>query len=334
MHVRTNTLPCIVVGAGIAGLLAAQALGARGVPTVVLDKGRGVGGRMATRRMGEAVFDHGAQFFTVRDQRFGNLVDQWQADGVVVAWARGFADAAGGMARCRTPPRYRGIDGMTAIAKHLARKLDVRRNTRVTAIRWQEDGWAAHTESGDTVMGRALVLTPPVPQSLALLAAGGLALPADVRDALSAITYTPCIALLARLEGPSQVPEPGGLSLTANRSRGWPTTRAKGISPHAPAITVHAGPAFSSAHWEAEDAQIARTLLAAAGRWIGHDVCSVHVQRWRYSRPAQTGDAACLVVSRPAPIVFAGDAFGGARVEGAALSGLAAADQVLEMQHG
>ena len=64
---------CIVVGAGISGLLAADELQREGWTVAVLDKSRGVGGRMTTRRVGEGTFDHGAQFFTVRDNRFADL---------------------------------------------------------------------------------------------------------------------------------------------------------------------------------------------------------------------------------------------------------------------
>ena len=61
----------------------------------MLDKGRGVGGRMATRRFGGASFDHGTQFFTVRGDRFGDLVEGWISAGAAAEWARGFADAEG-----------------------------------------------------------------------------------------------------------------------------------------------------------------------------------------------------------------------------------------------
>ncbi|MFM7290648.1 MAG: FAD-dependent oxidoreductase, partial [Planctomycetia bacterium] len=64
----------VVVGAGIAGLAAATELVAGGRRVVVLEKSRGVGGRMASRRVGEAVCDHGAQFFTVRGEAFGGIV--------------------------------------------------------------------------------------------------------------------------------------------------------------------------------------------------------------------------------------------------------------------
>ena len=73
---------CIVVGAGISGLLAAGALQGEGWNVTVLDKGRGVGGRMATRRVGGGTFDHGAQFFTVRGERFAGLVEDWLEAGV------------------------------------------------------------------------------------------------------------------------------------------------------------------------------------------------------------------------------------------------------------
>ena len=50
------------------------------------DKGRGVGGRMATRKIGGNYFDYGAQFFTVRDSRFREAVARWESDNVVTPW--------------------------------------------------------------------------------------------------------------------------------------------------------------------------------------------------------------------------------------------------------
>ena len=108
----------VVVGAGLSGLTAARSLQAKGHKVVVLDKGRGLGGRMATRRISTsdgltAVFDHGAQFFTVRDQQFQKLVDEWIADGIVREWCRGFVAEDG-------HPRYVVNNGMTALTKHIA----------------------------------------------------------------------------------------------------------------------------------------------------------------------------------------------------------------------
>jgi renalase len=61
---------CIVVGAGISALTAARELSAAGRRVVVLDEGHRAGGRMATRGIGNGIFDLGAQFFTTRSERF------------------------------------------------------------------------------------------------------------------------------------------------------------------------------------------------------------------------------------------------------------------------
>ena len=77
---------CLIIGAGMAGLLAGTFLQENGIDVTVLDKGRGVGGRMATRRLGEGRADHGAQFFTVRSEVFASWVDDWLTAGVVLEW--------------------------------------------------------------------------------------------------------------------------------------------------------------------------------------------------------------------------------------------------------
>ena len=86
----------------------------------VVDKGRSVGGRLATRRIGGARLDHGAQFFTVRGDDFGSLVDEAIAAGIVHEWCAGFDDPPDGY------PRYTGSVGMNGLAKWLARDIDVR----------------------------------------------------------------------------------------------------------------------------------------------------------------------------------------------------------------
>ncbi len=103
----------VVIGAGLAGLMSAQQLQESGHEVVVLDKGKSPGGRLATRRIGDATLDHGAQFFTVREREFEHHVQQWIQAGVVREWCRGFSAQDG-------HPRYIGAHGMNGIAKHLS----------------------------------------------------------------------------------------------------------------------------------------------------------------------------------------------------------------------
>ena len=155
----------LVIGAGISGLLCASELQRAGVSVRVLDKGRGVGGRMATRRMGGGRFDHGAQFFTVREPSFQSYVDEWLQAGVIQEWFR----HAPSDSNTAGYPRYCGRSGMTDVAKHLCESLEVHRSQAAVDVVRTANAWEVRTATGEVHRCRYLVVTAPVPQALALL---------------------------------------------------------------------------------------------------------------------------------------------------------------------
>ena len=136
-----------IVGAGLAGLMAGRTLAEAGHEVVLLDKGRSPGGRLATRRIGAATLDHGAQFFTVRSEAFAARVDRWEADGLVRVWCRGFEVEDG-------HPRYAVRGGMNALAKHLATGLDVRCSTLAFALRPGHDRPGGPRKRSPGLVGR------------------------------------------------------------------------------------------------------------------------------------------------------------------------------------
>ena len=136
---------------------------------------------MATRRVGGGTFDHGAQFFTVRGDRFSGLVEGWLDAGAAAEWSRGFADADG-KPNEDGHPRYRGARGMTSIPKYVARGLDVRTGERAVRVDASADGWEVACESGLRLEASALLLAMPVPQALELATSGDYGLP-DWREA-------------------------------------------------------------------------------------------------------------------------------------------------------
>jgi renalase len=326
-----NQRSCVVVGAGISGLLAAKTLKEEAWTITVLDKSRGVGGRMATRRVGEGNFDHGAQFFTVRGERFASLVQEWLGAGVATEWTRGFADSEG-RPNEDGYPRYRGAEGMTSIPKYIARGLDVRTGERAVRVDDNDDGWEVVCESGSRAAGNALVLTAPVPQALDLASSGSFSLPDGARRHLERVSYAPCLALMVLLDDSPGVPEPGGMQIKGEPLDWIGDNRRKGIS-EAPALTVHAGPEWSRSHFEDEEMEITEYLISRAGDHLGACLAPAVVEtslaRWRYSWVTNPHPDPRLVVSDDPPLVFCGDGFGQPKVEGAALSGLAAADHLL-----
>lgn len=311
----------------MAGLAAARTLSDAGIRVTVMEKARGVGGRVATRRIEGAVFDHGAQFCTVRDERFAELVDRWCTNQAAREWARSFHPHEEATQGHR--PTYCGSHGMTSIAKELATSLDIRVTSRVCVLAADGAAWRIQAEGGATVQADAVVLTPPVPQTLDLLDASRIRLSKDMQHELERVQYERCIAVLALLDGPSRIPPPGGVKLDAEPIQWLADNYLKGISPQASSITIHAGPEFSRVHWQEDDERLVKPLFDAASSYLRSPVRFYQVHRWRYSKPAPCLEQRCMSVLTAPPLILAGDAFGGPNVEGAVLSGWAAAERLL-----
>lgn len=312
----------VIVGAGLSGLVAAGVLRDAGVDVLVVDKGRSVGGRLATRRIGSSTLDHGAQFFTVRSDEFGGVVERWESDGVVSVWCEGFEEIDG-------YPRYRVNGGMSQLAKYLAQDLDVVTGVRAQAVLPAPEAWTVTYEGGSRHPddGAAVLITAPVPQSLELLASGGVKLD-DRTTGLADIRYHKVVALLVRLEdgATTTLPEPGARQSPADPTFSFiADNQRKGIS-DGPAVTFHTAHQLSAELWDMNDSDVRERLLPEAVAAIGTDaLADVQVKRWRYSGPVTPWPERCQqVAERPGPLVLAGDAFGGPKVEGAFLSGLAA----------
>ena len=168
-----------------------------------------------------------------------------------------------------------------------------------------------------------------------MLAAGEVTLPERIRGDLEQINYAPCLALLAQLSSGSVIPEPGGLWFPGEPIAWMADNQRKGVSA-APgsAVTIHAGPEFSRIHWDTPEDEVTAALLAVGAPWLGSAPMQSQLHRWRYSLPLRVHPERCVVLREPAPLIFAGDAFGGPRVEGAAFSGSAAGTALAELLGG
>ena len=309
-----------IVGAGLAGLMAARSLTAQGHEVVLFDKGRSPGGRLATRRIGDARVDHGAQFFTVRDDAFAAHVRTWVDDGLVYEWCRGFAGTTDGH------PRYAVHGGMNALAKHLAVGLDVRCSALVFSLHQQSEGprWEVRLDDGTSHHADALVVTCPLPQTFSLLVSAGVTMP----EVLWRTDYDRTLCLLAVLDRPGTVPQPGGVQ-TDPQFTFVADNQAKGIS-DVPALTLHANPQWSGEHWDDDPADALAALTELARPYLGDaQIVSSQLKKWRFATPRKIWPDPCWRADGEPTLVVAGDAFAGPKMEGAALSGLAAAAALL-----
>lgn len=312
----------LVIGAGIAGLLAARELTDKnGWRVAILDKSRGVGGRMATRREGEAAYDHGAQFFTAREPRFKMWVKKWMEADVVEAWFDHMAEGDEPLMRyCATP-------SMTAVAKHLVTGLELHRQAKVVKAERADGQWTLTTEDGSHYQAPRLLINAPVPQAMEILDAGGVRLPIDDETFLRSILYAKTIAAMVELDGPSGLPSPGRIKFTNPEPISWiGDNQQKGVSA-IPTVTIHSGHAFAEQYFDAPDDERLPLLIAAAKPYLKANIVSVKGHRWKFAHRLTEHNRDFYTYHELA-LWMAGDSFNAPKVEGAAMSGLLAADDL------
>lgn len=311
-----------MIGAGIAGLTAAAALRHAGWEVTVVEKSRGPGGRSATRRDQRLRFDHGAQYFTCRDEHFRAQTERWVADGAVRRWdARIVAIGPGGRRPVSTElPRYVGVPGMNAPARRLAEGLRCEYQQRVSGLDYA-DGWRLTLASGAAVRADALVLTAPPAQSAALLEPVAPALAATV----AAVEMEPCWALMLAYERPI---DPGFDAAFVNSGPlSWiAANRSKPERGEAECWVAHASGEWSRERLELSPRQAAQALLPEFGALTESSAKpeTLIIHRWRYAKAVEP--LACeILADLPRRVVVAGDWCAGSRIEGAWRSGRAAA---------
>ncbi|MFC0524240.1 NAD(P)/FAD-dependent oxidoreductase [Pontibacillus salicampi] len=314
-----------IIGAGIAGVMAAKTLQQHGINHIrIVDKGRSVGGRMATRRIQNGQADHGAQFFTVRSKRLDRCVQDWLDKGWVRKW---FGERY---------PRYTSVDGMNHLVKRIADQLPVSLSTKVTKIEERAGGFQLSTEKGDTWKTGALVITAPLPQALKLVESGNAIVNEQVLQALKDVTYDPALVGLVQLQNPTTFPINGYLA----EGLGGDVERIvdhqkKGIS-DLPILSVYMKGSFSLTHFDEPEELVKEKIQQATSETIPwSEVLSFQLKKWRYAETSSVWKEPYVNLHEALPLLVAGEAFlhpsdqaERTRVESAFLSGLAAGEQI------
>ena len=274
-----------VIGAGLAGLVVARRLHSLADVTV-FEKSRGAGGRMATRYAGDFEFDHGAQFFTARKERFRAFLQPLINEGVVADWQAQFAEYDGNsMSTLRSwgdeYPHYVGAPRMNSIGKILSSDLNIVFETAITTIARNGEGWTLSDDAGaQSGSFDWLVLASPAPQT-ALLAE---AFP-DLTEYCGERSMLGCFALMLGFAEPIDLQWQAALVRHADIS--WISVNSSKPTRKSPfSLVVHSTNAWADAHMEESVDFVLGHMLDEASRVSGKDLGSaVHreVHRWRYA---------------------------------------------------
>ena len=271
----STTHPIVIVGAGLAGAVAARLLVDHGFDVLVLDKGRRVGGRTARRRVDDVVVTHGAP-----------RLDQWPK------WMGNWADEKGETELGRSDAEASSpLDGPETIAGWLE-GIDVLTSTTVTRLERNEDTWTVHDAEGNRWQASGVILTAPLPQLHRMLS--------ERPTSWSSHPYEPTWSvILAHAEAYPETVHTGllGLGLKVESSEGRN------------GVVVHLSPEWSREHLEMERVDVGQAFLTmvealdeTALNWVKSATLQAH--RWRFGRAITLGERANLP-----RLVEAGDAW-------------------------
>jgi renalase len=348
-RIDQKALRFAVIGAGIAGLSCASRLQAAGHQVTVLEKSRGTGGRMATRRTETWQCDHGAQYFTARSPQFRAALASWIAADAAALWS-------GRVTHLGTRPshlpntsadpveRFVGTPGMSSPARFMARTLDVMTECRVRSLQRLHHGWCLVDESGllgTDMLFDHVILAMPAQQAAELLQPVASAMARLCQSHIMA----PCWAVMltmtqplavdfdAAFVNPEEHPEP---AQTIPQPLSWvarDSSKPGRIGQEC--WLLHASAHWSRTNLELTADQVIEILVPAFSQLIEHppecfDSAIISAHRWRFALPSATSKVTDSFLHEPKlGLSVCGDWLNGGRVEGAWLSGNNLAETLL-----
>ena len=315
-----------IIGAGPAGLVAARTLVNAGAVVRVYDKGRRPGGRLNTREHGSYQFDHGSQFFTVRDERISPMLEDWVSHKVVALWEGRLVRLMGDTAEVARPTkRYVGTPSMISLAKELSRELEIISLTRITGVERNKKGWHLHDElGGHHGTFDRVVIAIPAPQAVPLLSEVTL-----LQRAAEAVEMAPCFAGMFVFSEPPPMDFDG--AFVGDGPFTWIARDAsKPGRPDVETWVVHASPEWTRRHWSGDRTDVAQSFLEELTMRFGPlpNTLFERAHRWGYA--LADGSTPGVLWDAKLGIGAVGDWCLGGRVEGALVSGIQIADKVIE----
>jgi renalase len=329
-----------VVGAGVAGLTCARKLQQTGRRVVIFDKSRGLGGRLATRRLATTHADHGVCYLQPKEAAFGQLIDELVNEQILRVWTQGIHRLFGdGVLQppVKFAPCYAAPSGATAIARYLGQNIEIINGQAITAISPIDNGWQLRSADGQWNAEQVVVAVPPA-QALAI---AGMVTDPHCSDQMSHVNFTTSITAIAVFPKNQQAAAAQlawqGIQCIDHPVLAWiGLDSSKQLEPLQPVLVVQSSAAFAVEYFDRPDLEVIgkRLLASTAPFTMGLDTPEIlQVHRWGYAFAQNPLPDLFLTAQVQAPLYFCGDWCGGNRVESAFLSGLAVAEKILDMKN-
>lgn len=321
-----------IIGSGISGISLAKILEQKADITL-FEKSRGVSGRLSTRRADSYVFDHGAQYFTIRTDEFRNFLDPLFKFGAVQEWKPRYMrfnkvlDIKSELLEDEEI-RYVGSPNMNSICKYLSEGLNIRLNTKIISMK-KGQKWTVFDEHGNEYNDFDWVIsTAPSPQTMQIF-------PKEFKyyESAKSINMTGAFALMLGFN--QHLKHRFDAAHILNSDISW--IAFNNTKPSRPldnaSIVIHSSEQYFNANINNELDNIILNLSREAEYIIGNDLTSAEYKSlhpWRYATVA-TSPKLPPLIDTDLFIASCGDWCVGGRVEGAFTSAYNTANKIKEL---
>lgn len=293
----------LIVGAGISGLTLYHELKKKGQDAIIIEKSKAIGGRIATRRDGEATYDHGAQFYH-HDGEFYNY------------WSQALMPLEKKWIEHNSKNYFSIPKGFTTFSKSIANGIQLQLETKLLSLQKIDETFIANCENNVSYHSPNVYLTSPVAQSIEILKASSIMYP----KTLDSVVYAKALVLLVELNTPLDFDYQENISKEIFSAS---NQTSKGVSKKIN-YTFVMSPSWSDEYFEKKEnltKEAAMDLVRSA--FSVENIVTYQLKKWRYSHPLQAYPQPYLQLSIAPHLFLLGDGFGGPSLNGAVKSAVA-----------
>ena len=328
-----------IIGAGLAGLVAAKDFMMAGHEVLLIEKDRKLGGRLASRSYENGdtkiSLDYGLPYFSVESEEFGGFIKELEQKKLVRHWADSFSLYDGEQVHSVNPNHeggkyYAAPAGMSSIANYLARWVDVKENAQAGGLtfigrdRHKKKPWMVNLTDFSLYEADAVVLAVPAVQAYGILNTVQDEMPTrKVIRHIDEVRYDATFTLMLAVET-ENVPQwkamdcnDEHIKLVVNES----SKRQAGDSPGVTLLTAQSTHKFAQRFREEDSEQVKKTMINALSSIVGNWVADTRwsdIHYWNYLTAQNPMENSFIDVEMDeGPFALIGDYLGGNSMDAA-----------------
>lgn len=312
-----------IIGAGLSAISAALNL-KKNVNITIFEKSNNVGGRMAVRRSNPYEFDHGAQFFTAKNNDFRNFIAPLIKENIIQRWDARFAEFNNNTILRQNSwgaeyPHFVGVPDMNKIIQYLSKNLNVKLNKKINKItKNSKNQWILFDDNfNDLGSFDWVISSAPAEQSAIIL-------PQEYKHQKQLLQkkMVGCFSLMLGFKDPLSLS--WDAALIGNADISWISVnsskpgRSKSFS-----LLVHSTNAWAEKNINKNDQKIISYMCRETSRIISHDISiadHIGLHKWKYAN-IEKQDESNLLIDYDNKLASCGDWIIHGRIESAFKSG-------------